>query len=96
MGVTMFAIGLGNALVHYRADFLRDLSDHGRGSFCYKATLARLSRSYKIQLAGAQAVVMPSASLSLELIQEISYWQQHVLCRRMFLWMSHLPKAAGL
>ena len=65
-GVTMFAIGLGNA-EHYRADFLRDLSDHGRGSFCYAATLARLSAQLQAQLAGAQAVVMPSASLSLEL-----------------------------
>ncbi len=65
-GVTMFAIGLGNAEL-YRAEFLRDLSDHGRGSFCYAATLDRLSAQLQTQLAGAQEVVMPNASLSLDL-----------------------------
>ena len=65
-GVTMCAIGLGNA-EHYRAEFLRELSDQGRGSFCYAATLDQLSAQLQQQLAGAHEVVMPSASLSLDL-----------------------------
>ncbi len=65
-GIAISAIGLGNA-EHYRASFLRDLADRGRGSFCYAATPELLSQQLQAQIASAQKVVASIAHLELAL-----------------------------
>lgn len=65
-GISISAIGLGSA-EHYSASFLRDLSDRGRGSFCYAATPDLLALQLQARLATAHRVVASSAQLELTL-----------------------------
>ncbi len=56
LGLSVGAVGLGDAK-HYRHQFLRDLSDRGRGSFCYAPDPETLSAKLEGQLAAAHDVV---------------------------------------
>jgi Ca-activated chloride channel family protein len=54
-GVTLGALGLGDA-TNYKADFLADLANRGKGSFCYAPQPADLETQLQAQLTDAKAV----------------------------------------
>lgn len=65
-GLVLGALGVGPADA-YRADFLRDLADRGRGAFCYAATPEILGTMLRQQLQNAQRVTALAGQLSLRL-----------------------------